>query len=242
VEWSIADVIAGFLAEIGDRLVFADEVASVDEQTIEPPQNSQTAAASEENEDRQPQGGVEEATTTVNNADGPPAVTRQPYLDDASTHFEILIGLAPFVLIGQTSDYARIGWNTDLSVGYRFVGEQTQIVLAFSTGLCSFTAESAASRSRVVLTPLAARISLRTSPSRLGFLLHLGGGPAVFMVSPNQSAFQFKLVPYATSGIGVDFPISGYLGVLIDLSFSVYFESSQPVMGYAPSVNVHYRF
>ncbi len=220
VEWSIADVITNFLAEIEDRLVFVDEVATP---------GSKSSAD-------------ETVPTPAEIIDSAPQRTSPPYLDDISKRYEIVGGIAPFVLVGKTSDYARVGLNTGLSMGYRFIGDQTQVILAVSTGVCSFTAESTANRFRILLVPLAARINLRTTPSRLGFLIHLAGGPAAFLVSPDQSEYRFKLVPYATSGIGVDIPLSSRLGLLIDLSFSVYFEGSQPVMGYAPSANVYYRF
>ena len=220
VEWSIADVITHFLAKIEDRLVFVDEVATP---------GSKSSAD-------------ETVPTPAEIIDSAPQRTSPPYLDDISKRYEIVGGIAPFVLVGKTSDYARVGLNTGLSMGYRFIGDQTQVILAVSTGVCSFTAESTANRFRILLVPLAARINLRTTPSRLGFLIHLAGGPAAFLVSPDQSEYRFKLVPYATSGIGVDIPLSSRLGLLIDLSFSVYFEGSQPVMGYAPSANVYYRF
>jgi hypothetical protein len=211
VEWSIADVIAGFLAEIGDRLVFADETVIAGR---EPPEK-----APEEPEE-------------------PP----RPYLDDESRRFELVGGMAPYVLVGRTGDYGRLGLNTSISVGYRFIGDRSQLILGMSTGLCSFTAESAAGRSRIVLFPLAPQISLRTTPTHLGFLVHLAGGPAAFLINQDQGGYQFKLVPYATTGLGVEIPILSQLGLLIDLSFSVYFESSQPVMGYAPAASVYYRF
>lgn len=235
VEWSIAGVITNFLAEIEDRLVFADEDAIPEEQAEE---SAQSLSISTESQSETTSDSEQVAQTT----ESTPQTISPPYLDDISKRFEIIGGMAPFVLVGKTSDYARVGWNTGLSMGYRFIGDQTQVILAVSTGVCSFIAESAATRSRVFLVPLAARINLRTTPSRLGFLIHLAGGPAAFLASQDQGEYRFKLVPYATSGIGIDIPILNRLGLLIDLSFSVYFEGSQPVMGYAPSANVYYRF
>jgi hypothetical protein len=219
VEWSIADVIAGFLAEIGDRLVFVDE----------------TVIAGQEPE---PVGEPEPENVPDREPEEPP----RPYLDDVSRRFELVGGMAPYVLVGRTGDYGRLGLNTSISVGYRFIGDRSQLILGMSTGVCSFTAESAASRSRIVLVPLSAQVSLRTTPTHLGFLVHLAGGPAAFLFNQDQGGYQFKLVPYATTGLGVEIPILSQLGLLIDLSFSVYYESSQPVMGYAPAASVYYRF
>jgi hypothetical protein len=207
VEWSIADVIAMFLADISDRLVFVDEVLP------QPGQITDTA----------------------------PKAILVPYLDDISKRFELAGGMAPFVLVGKTSEYARLGLNTSLSMGYRFIGDQNQIILALSTGVCMFKAESAATSSQILLIPLAAQITLRTTPSRLGFLIHLAGGPAAFLVNSNQGGYRLKLVPYAGSGIGVEIPILDHLGLLIDMSFAVYFEGSQLVMGYSPSANLYIR-
>jgi hypothetical protein len=234
VEWSITDVIADFLDEIGDQLVYVEETTP---QVKEPPEEPdvEVAAAPEP-------GPTEPEPMPAEIPDRAPEEPTPPYLDDTTKRFEFLGGMAPFVLVGRTSDYGRLGLNTSFGLGYRFIGDQSQFVLAMSTGLCSFIAESAASRSRILLIPLAAGINLRMTPTRLGFLFHLAGGPAAFLVSPDQGAYRFKLVPYATSGIAVEIPILSHLGLLIDLSFSVYFESSQPVMGYAPSASVYYRF
>lgn len=232
VEWSIADVIAIFLAEVEDRLVFVDEAPIFREDTEEPDESnaisidSQPKIASEAEEKQQ---------TT-------PEAISLPYLDDISKRFEIVGGMAPFVIVGKTSEYARLGLDTSLSLGYRFIGDQTQMILALATGVCTFNAESAATSSQILLIPLAAQISLRTTPSRLGFLIHLAGGPAGFLINPNQGGYRFKLVPYAETGIGVEIPLLDHLGLLIDLSFTVYFEGSQPVMGYAPSANLYFRF
>lgn len=219
VEWSISDVIDDFLDEIRDQLVYVEETTPPEEESQQEPE-----------------------PIPAEIPDRAPEEVSLPYLDDISKRFELSGGMAPFVLVGKTGDYGRLGLNTTFSMGYRFIGGQSQFILAMSTGVCSFIAESAANRSRILLVPLAAGINLRMTPSRLGFLVHLAGGGAAFMVNPDQGGYRFKLVPYATSGIGVEIPILNYLGLLIDLSFSVYFEGSQPVMGYAPSANVYYRF
>jgi hypothetical protein len=257
VEWSIADVIAIFLTEIEDRLVFGDKEPA---QSLSISTDSQPDIALESEEKPQPmpeeesEQKVDLETPTASEpiaeetlpqpgqiTDIAPEAISVPYLDDISKRFEIVGGMAPFVLVGKTSEYARLGLNTSLSMGYRFIGDQTQIILAMSTGVSTLKAESAATSSQILLIPLAAEISLRTTPSRLGFLIHLAGGPAAFLINPNQGGYRFKLVPYAETGIGVEIPILSRLGLLIDLSFTVYFESSQPIMGYSPSANLYFR-
>jgi hypothetical protein len=213
---SISKVIDDFLVLIEDRLVYSDELRSVAGET------------------------TEEAVAGANIQ--PPFTVEVPFSQPATgKRFEIGIGLATFILIGKASDYARMGIVTSVDGSYRFFTSSGQIIAGVSSRMCAFRAESATTSSQVLLFPLAAQIRFRRMFTVTAFEFHAAGGPAVFLINPDQTGYLFKLVPYAAAGVGLEVPAVENLGILLDLSFAIYYDGPSSVMGYLPSITFYLR-
>ncbi len=91
--------------------------------------------------------------------------------------------------------------------------------------------------------PLGLDVGLRMGGEGIGIGLHLGGGPALMATSAPAVSTLLKVVPYALAGMAVEVPFSAAVGLAVQASYAVFFESaSLPIMAFAPEVSLYARF
>jgi hypothetical protein len=173
-------------------------------------------------------------------------MTMFPVREEAATeikHLELSLGFAPFLTVGNASEYFRIGYIPCLYGNYRFALARSRIALGIYTGLNLFTAEGIIASADSMLIPMG--LDIRYSPgidSWVNLFFRISGGPVIFALNPNQTGMLIKVIPFVLGGIGINLSFSRFIGITIDSSFSVYFEKSQIIMGYTPSLYLFVRF
>jgi hypothetical protein len=173
-------------------------------------------------------------------------MTMFPVREEAATeikHLELSLGFAPFLTVGDASEYFRIGYIPCLYGNYRFALARSRIALGIYTGLNLFTAEGIIASADSMLIPMG--LDIRYSPgidSWVNLFFRISGGPVIFALNPNQTGMLIKVIPFVLGGIGINLSFSRFIGITIDSSFSVYFEKSQIIMGYTPSLYLFVRF
>ena len=187
-------------------------------------------------------------------ADGPESsessesgkMTMVPVREEAVTeikHLELSLGFAPFLTVGNASEYFRIGYVPCLYGNYRFALARSRIALGIYTGLNLFTAEGIIARADSMLIPIG--LDIRYSPgidSWVNLFFRISGGPVLLALNPNQTGMLIKVISFVLGGIGINLSFSRFIGITLDSSFSVYFEKSQIIMGYTPSLYLFVRF
>jgi hypothetical protein len=147
---------------------------------------------------------------------------------DVTRHFEFGVGIAPFLAMGDASEFFTVGVAPSLSWGYRWRTPAGHVRVSLLASACAFSAEGPG-------------VSYHggTSP---GLFVSITGGGALLAVDPNESGYLTKLLPFFSGGVGGELLPSDTLGAFFELSYQVYLEREQPIMGYAPQVGMFYRF
>lgn len=174
----------------------------------------------------------------------PPVPAQAPDLPppEPAYRFEVSAGFSPFLTVGSTSDYFRIGYLPSAVVSYHLPTSSGYIAFGVYGGVHLFHAEGIIASAGSLLVPVG--VDFRLSPvggSRLSLYLRLSGGPAVLVINPNETGAMAKLLPYVLGGLGFSIAILPRLGVTIDSSFTIFYEKSLPIMGFTPSVYIHFR-
>ena len=111
------------------------------------------------------------------------------------------------------------------------------------SGACLFTASGAVSDAFVLLVPLGLDMQYSFGSPGPGVILHVSGGAALMSTSAPATPTLLKIVPYALAGIALDVPFSPALGITVEASYAVFFESATlPIMAFAPEVSLYVRF
>lgn len=161
----------------------------------------------------------------------------------AIKHFELSIGFAPFLTIGNASDYFKTGIFPTLYGGYRFATPLGLLCLGLQIGVNLFNAEGTATTSDNILVPLGADIRLVVGDdSFIAVFFRIFGGAALFRADyPGLNLYR-KIVPYAGASLGILKKLSSAFGIGVDLGYTAFFDTALPISGFTPSANLFWRF
>lgn len=158
-------------------------------------------------------------------------------------HLEISTGFSPFLATGEVSEYFKIGYLVSLQVNYRINLPSGQLGIGIYSGINLFRAEGVAASSDNFLIPIGADFRYVVGNGfPLGLFIHIGGGPAIFMLNSAVEGRLSKVIPYVMGGIGLSLPFTDFLGIAVDMSYAVFFEKSTLIMGFTPSVYINFSF
>ena len=155
----------------------------------------------------------------------------------------VYAGFAPLVTTGPVAQYAQYGWTALVSADVAFSLWSGSFGAGILSGACWFDATGLATTARVLLVPvgLDLRFTLER-PDSPWLALHLSGGPAALQATTAWSADLSKAVGYALAGLVMDLPFTASIGMTLETSYVVFFESaSLPIMGFIPEVSFHAR-
>ncbi|HUV09135.1 MAG TPA: hypothetical protein VMX75_15480 [Spirochaetia bacterium] len=156
--------------------------------------------------------------------------------------FEFTLGFAPFLTIGEASDYFKLGISPYFYAGYRFLTPAGLVALGIHAGFNRFDAQGNAASSSNFLIPLGGDIRfIMGYDSLVGIFFRAAGGAALFTVNVEGAGSYSKFIPYAWAGIGINLNLSPAFGVAVEASYAVFFEGAFPIMGFTPSVNLSLR-
>lgn len=157
--------------------------------------------------------------------------------------FGISVGAAPMIPTGPAAGYTDIGLLATAAFELRFPVRAGTLSAGILSGACLFAASGASSDAFVALVPFGLDAGLRLNSAGIGVALHLGGGPALMATRAPAVSTLLKLVPYALAGMAVEVPFSAAVGLAVQASYAVFFESaSLPIMAFAPEVSLYARF
>jgi len=155
----------------------------------------------------------------------------------------VYAGFAPLVTTGPVAQYAQTGWSALVSADVTFNLWSGSLGAGILSGACWFSASGLASNANVILVPvgLDLRFTLE-GPSSPWLAIHLSGGPAALQVTTPWYGDLSKAVGYALAGLVMDLPFTAAIGLTLETSYVVFFESaSLPIMGFLPEVSFHAR-
>ena len=51
-----------------------------------------------------------------------------------------------------------------------------------------------------------------------------------------------KVIPYLVAGMTLELPFASFMGMSIEVAWAAFFESTLPIMGFAPEVTFYVQF
>ncbi len=156
--------------------------------------------------------------------------------------FQLDIGGILTVPLSDTATYARLGYGGQISFGYAIPAGSIFLVPRIVIGGLWLPTE-APIPADIIIIPfgLDLKISSGSNQPMLPYL-HFGGGGSWFMVIPEGSPTQGKIVPYADAGLGIDFRFGPTIGMYADVFFRAMLEGSVVLYGIYPGIGMSMRF
>ena len=172
-----------------------------------------------------------------------PAILRPTIEDDPRPRrFLLSTGVAPFITVGEASQYSSLGYMLTATGSAAFQAPSGRFGAGVSLGVVSFTTQGMPGPTTVLLVPLGLDASYRLGASTVaGVLFHLGGGAAVMLVSSPALGVKAKTIPYVRGAVGVEVLFSRTVGILLDAGYDVYFEMPLLIMGLSPALEISLR-
>jgi hypothetical protein len=177
-------------------------------------------------------------------SDTPPALARQ-FLDFSA-------GFATFIAVGDSSDYITLGYNPTFDISFRInLPSSSHIGIGISSGINTFEAQGLALSLKSLIVPvgLDLRYVLGTD-SAIGLSLRLSGGPAFLILQPPGDLLtvlswdlKMKVIPYASTGLGLRIKFTRFMGFAFDMGYSLYLEDYDSlffIMGFTPAATLYF--
>ncbi|MDA8424734.1 MAG: hypothetical protein M0Z80_01235 [Treponema sp.] len=149
---------------------------------------------------------------------------------------------APLLIVGGGSDYFQYGADVSLFVG----GDRRFGNLSLGGGLRTDVARifpaAAPGQGYVYLSTFGLEGRL-TAPATGGFrfFVRAAGGPCLVAASPDSSSAELKVLPQATSSLGLSLGHPEGFTLDVDLGFYALFEREIPLMAFMPGLAAGWR-
>jgi hypothetical protein len=160
---------------------------------------------------------------------------------------EIAAAAAPFLPVGRTSDYFKIGLCTAVQASYRFGPGAVQLDGGLFAATYIFRAEGLSGTAGTLLVPIGPLIGIvHRFASGTDLFLRFAGGAALMSVAPNGLVDRLsKLLPFTLAAAGFRLDIGKKLGVVTETNLAVFFETEDgklsPLVGFTPAVYLRLR-
>jgi hypothetical protein len=175
-------------------------------------------------------------------SDGRPAVSpvgSAPKAEQWFAPFAFSLGSAPLMATFTALNYFPVGLDVSLTGLYRVRAPGGLFGFGLTSGLSGFHGKGAYTQADFFIIPIGIDILYGTrTGSAIDFFAHLAGGPAIFAVKPNLGEPRVAVIPYITGGVGISLSLFDSFGISLEGGYACFFDSLDPIMGFAPSLSV----
>ena len=198
---------------------------------------TQTAATPEAPQPAASEGPANTAASSEQSAT--PASTEPP---TAGPRFYLSLGFSPFITLGEAAQYFTLGYRAPIVASYLFSTPAGRLGIGVFADVTYFVAKGIVETAQSFLVPLGPDLRYELPVgTMLSFELHLGGGPALLVLSTPPQGMQTELLAFALCGLSGEFLITPGFGIELGADFETFFEKSLTVMGISPSLSVTLR-
>lgn len=160
----------------------------------------------------------------------------------AAGSFIITAEAAPFVAVGEATEYFTLGLNSAILGGYSFSLPAGILNTGLAVEVFSFNALGVQTDAQNIIVSLGAEVQYFPNVERIASTYYkLAGGAGYFVVNTVSTDTLTKIIPYIAFGTGAVFQLTGIFGVYAGIDFHLYIERSTVISGFSPSLGIYLR-
>lgn len=154
--------------------------------------------------------------------------------EEKATYWEVITGFAPFLAIGQITDFFKLSYAPTLNISFLINLSAGQLALGMYTGFNIFQVDELMGAGLNYFIPVGADVRFETNTKPLRFYVHVAGGPTILTINLDNTVPRSTLIAFALGGIGLCIPFGTHFGLALDSSFIAFFDHGTFIMGYMP--------
>jgi hypothetical protein len=190
-----------------------------------------------------PQAPSAQSSPARENAAAAPVADERPLREPRLAPLAFSLGSAPFIATFSALNYFPLGLALSLSGRYQIRAPGGLIGLGIASGVSGFHGKGAYSQADFYVIPIGVDLLYGTrTGSRIDFFAYVRGGPAVFTARLSTGEFLAKVIPFVAGGVGISVLVFDPFGLSLDGSYTCFFDSPDPIMGFTPSLSLVVRF
>jgi len=169
-----------------------------------------------------------------------PLALPKPEVQRGPSGLELGFSGAPFLAGGDSGSFFQAAGDAGARVTWYFPGR----ILAFGLGLSAtcmvLQAQGPLESATGILAPLALdlRLIARAEDEQFRPYLHAAVGESLMSLQTQLYGNRFAFLPYAGAGLGLGWVLGSGLGLSIDLSYLVFLDGEDLIMGFNPGVEI----
>ena len=152
------------------------------------------------------------------------------------------LGSAPFIATFSALNYFPLGLSASLSGRYQVPAAGGMFAFGPTAGISGFHGKGSYAQADFYVIPIGLDVLYGTrTGSVLDFFAHVNGGPAIFTAKLATGEMLAKMIPYVSGGVGISLSLFDSLGISLEGGYTCFFDSPDPIMGFAPALSVVLR-
>jgi hypothetical protein len=168
-----------------------------------------------------------------------PPVVEPPVNEPRLAPLAFSFGSAPFIATFTALNYFPLGLALSLSGHYQVRAPGGLIGFGLASGVSGFHGKGAYSQADFYVIPIGIDLLYGTrTGSRIDFFAYVRGGPAIFMAKLSTGNSLAKVIPFVVGGVGINVLVLDPFGLSLDGSYTCFFDSPDPILGFTPSLSL----
>jgi hypothetical protein len=166
----------------------------------------------------------------------------EPVKEARLAPFAFALSASPFIATFAALNYFPVGMSASLAGHYQMRAPGGRFGIGVTTGLSGFHGKGTYAQADFYVVPIGVDALYGTlTGSPFDFYAHLSGGPAIFSAQLSTGESFTKVIPFASGGVGITLALFDALAISLEAGYTGYFDSPDPIMGFAPALSVVLR-
>jgi hypothetical protein len=169
-----------------------------------------------------------------------PSPLPKPEAQRGPNGLELGFSGAPFLVGGDDGGFFQAAGDASARVTWYFPSRSLAFGLGLSATCILLQAQGPLESATGILAPLALdlRLSARTEDEQFRPYIHAAFGEALMSLQTQLYGNRLGFLPYAGAGLGLGWVLGSGLGLSIDLSYLVFLDGEDLIMGFNPGVEI----
>ncbi len=155
---------------------------------------------------------------------------------------QLLCGASPFIASGASGEYFSLGIRPVLNLVFAIPLPTGEVGAGLLIEGNRMAAEGTLGSGITYLGSVAPEVRYQSASSNtLSIFARLAIGASFLYFSSENGEKLQEVIPYGSTGVGAGFLFTERFGIVAETSFAIYFEGEEPIMGFAPTLQLMWR-